>query len=319
VEGLAKLPFGAGIAHWDEPPPEVIDGPGATLAELAAGDRFRFANRLSAWIEVDDAGRLTDCGYDGGGMIGATRLALGATVTVPAAALPDLQAEPEVVGGAVRFMQTAGGRTGVPAPRTVRRPPFVQYQAPVAWSTLSLTIGFDGVTQGTLVGASPFPRHWLYDGDGQLVAKSGVIDFTSWYKDAFGDHTPWGELDSPAFVTAVESALERQLVDEVMQAGRRPTLRTFPPGTTIVQQGSAGRELFLLLDGVVSVNVGGRELAQLGPGVVLGERAALEGGVRTSTLTAVTRCRVAVADAADLDLEALRRISLGHRREDVGA
>jgi CRP-like cAMP-binding protein len=65
--------------------------------------------------------------------------------------------------------------------------------------------------------------------------------------------------------------------------------------------------VILLLDGVLSVVVDGVELAQLGPGVVLGERAVLEGGIRTSTLTAVTRCRVAIAAAADIDRDALHR------------
>jgi hypothetical protein len=315
VDGLAKLPFGAGVAHWVEAPPIEIGGSGATLSDLAAADRFRFANRLSAWIEVDDAGDVVASGYDGGGLIGSTTLALGARVTVPAVALPDLQAEPEPVDGGFRFMQTAGGRTGVPAPRTVRRPPFVQYHAPIAWSTLSLTIKADGTVEGALVGASPFPRHWVYDDAGRLVAKTGAIDFTQWYKDAFGNHTPWGDFDSPAIVTAAETAVERRLVDEVMRLGRRPSFQSFAPGSTVVRQGDTGHEVFLLLDGVISVAVDGHELGQLGPGVVLGERAALEGGVRTSTLSAVTRCRMAVVDVADLDPGALHRIASGHRRE----
>jgi len=144
VGGLAKLPFGSGLAHYDTPPPELIGPPGATLRELRDGDRFRFANHLAAWIDVDDNGSVTGAGYDGGGLIGATTLSIGKSVTIAAVSLPDKQAEPEIGDGWVRFLQTAGGRTGVPAPRTVRRPPFVQYQAPIAWSTLSLTIYTDG-------------------------------------------------------------------------------------------------------------------------------------------------------------------------------
>ena len=317
VQGLAKLPFGAGVAHWDQPPPSAIGDPAVALEALAAADRFRFANRLAAWIEVGDDGQITGAGYHGGGLIGSTTLALGARLTVAAVALPDKQAAPELGDGFVRFLQTAGGRTGVPAPRTVRRPPFVQYHAPIAWSTLSLTLYADGRVEGALVGASPFPRHWVYDHQGGLIGKSGVIDFTSWYKEAFGDHTPWGDLDSPTLVTAVESALEQQLVRDLMYAGHKPALRTVDAGEVVVRQGDPGEEVILLLDGVLSVAVDGVELAQLGPGVVLGERAVLEGGIRTSTLTAVTRCRVAIAAAADIDRDALHQISLGHRREDA--
>jgi len=56
-------------------------------------------------------------------------------------------------------------------------------------------------------------------------------------------------------------------------------------------------------------------IAEVGPGAVLGERALLEGGTRTSTLRAVTPCRVAVASAGHMEPTVLEEISRGHRRE----
>ena len=53
----AKLPFELGLAHYDETPPDAIDD----LEALRDADRFRFANRLEAWIEVED-GKITSCG-----------------------------------------------------------------------------------------------------------------------------------------------------------------------------------------------------------------------------------------------------------------
>ena len=91
-----------------------------------------------------------------------------------------IQTDPEVGPDAVRFTQTAGGRTGVPAPRPVPRPPFFQFRAPTAWTTLSLTIHTDGSVEHEVVGASPFPRHWIYDDSGKLAAKTGLIDYKSW-------------------------------------------------------------------------------------------------------------------------------------------
>ncbi len=44
------------------------------LEVLRGADRFRFANRLRGWIEVED-GRIV--GQSGGGMIGATTLRIG--------------------------------------------------------------------------------------------------------------------------------------------------------------------------------------------------------------------------------------------------
>lgn len=99
---------------------------------------------------------------------------------MPAVPLPDLRPEPEVGDGWVKFTQTAGGRTGVPAPRPTRRPPFIQYFAPIAWTTLELTIWADGRHEGRLVGASGFPRHWVYDNNGRLEAKSGLTDLKTW-------------------------------------------------------------------------------------------------------------------------------------------
>ena len=316
VHGLTKLPFASGVARYDVTPPDQIGTPGTTLEELREADRFRFANHLAAWIEVDDGGNVVDAGYDGGGLLGSTTLNLGRGISIAAVGLPDKQAEPEHGAGWVRFLQTAGGRTGVPAPRTVRRPPFVQYHAPIAWSTLALTMHTDGTAEGRLVGASPFPRHWVFDSDGMLIAKTGLIDFTAWYKHAFGDHTPWGDLDSPALVTAVESALERELSGAIMGGSTKPTVRRVAAGATLVQQDDEGDEVYVVLDGVLGLEIDGRELAEIGPGAVVGERAMLEGGRRTATLRAVTACKVAVATAADAHHRALRGLVAGHRREE---
>lgn len=317
IKGMTKLPFEAGVAHYDDPPPERLEGPGA-LEELRDADRFRFANVLSAWIEVED-GEIVGHGQGGGGLIGSTTMRLGGnrSATFAAVPLPDVVREPEVGDGFVRFTQTAGGRTGVPAPRRVDHPPFVQFRAPLAWSTLAMTLYADGRVERELVGCSPFPRHWAYDESGDLVAKTGVIDFKTWYRKAFGKHSPWGDTDSPALVTAVETALERELSRHIMRGGAKPDVRKLKVGKALVEQGDEGDELFLLLDGILSVEVDGEPLAEVGPGALLGERAVIEGGRRTSTLRAVTACKVAAAPGSAIDPEALAMLAEGHRREDA--
>ena len=313
VKGMTRLPFEMGMAHYDAPPPDVLDD----LDRLRKEDRFRFANELRAWIEVEE-GRVVAWGQEGRGHIGSTTVRMGPkSVVFQAVAFPDLQPEPEVSEAAVRFLQTAGGRTGVPAPRTVRRPPFVQVAAPLAWSTLALTIRADGTSDWEVVGASPFPRHWIYDETGALAAKTGMIDFKSWYRTAFGRYTPWGDEDSPALVTVAETALERELSATIMQPGAKARIRTVAPGRTLVEQGEPGDSLFLLLDGVLDVEVDGEKLAEVGPGAILGERAVLEGGTRTATLRAVTPAKVAVAAADQVDVGALEEVSRGHRREET--
>jgi hypothetical protein len=312
IKGATKAPFEMGIAHYDEPLPDVL----GDLEAWRQADMFRVANDLQAWIEVED-GEITSYGQTGGGVMGSTTMGVGsASATFQAVGYPDLQPEPELGDGWVRFRQTAGGRTGVPAPRRVAKPPFVQYHAPTAWSTLSLTVYADGRTDWDLDGASSFPRHWIYGPDGKLAAKTGLVDFKDWYRTAFGEHSPWGGEESPALVAEVESALERQLSRVIMGEGK-PKVRRLKAGAALTQQGEEADSIFLLLDGVIQVVVDGEEVAAIGPGALIGERAVLEEGRRTATLVAVSPCKVAEARKVELDLEALAEVSRGHRREEA--
>jgi hypothetical protein len=235
----------------------------------------------------------------------------------PAVKFPLIQPEPELGDGWVRFVQTAGGRMGLPAPRRVRGKPYFQVASASAWTTLQLIIYADGQSKGSLVGASPFPRHWIYDRDGQLVEKSGTIDFTQWYRESYGGNTPWGGEDTPAFVTAVETELERSLSRSVMEGGGELPRRRLEPGETLTEQGAAEDDLFLLLDGVVEIDVDGKVVGEVGPGAILGERAALEGGARTATLRASTACRVAVIRPEQISDYELAELALSHRREEA--
>jgi len=306
--------FDSGFTHYDEPPPAEL----GDISELRAADRFRFANLLRAWIEVDIAGQITAGGYGGSGLMGASTIRLGGLRhTFQAAALPDLQRAPERGDSWMRFAQTTGGRTALPLPRPVRRRPYVQWQAPLVWTTLSLTLHADGRAEYSLQGASRFPRHWIYGADGLLTHKSGMTDYADWQRVSFGRHTPWGDEDSPALVTAVETALEHTLSVQLMHGAAKPRISTIPAGTDLVRQGEPGSEIYLLLDGVIGVEREGARLAEYGPGALLGERAALEGGTRTSTLVAVTPCRVASVPARQLDPSALAELATGHRREDA--
>ena len=313
IEGLSKIPFELGITHYDQPPPDRI----TDLEELRTTDRFREANELRAYIDVED-GRIVGQGYLGQGHIGKTTVRVGpAAIRFPAVQLPDIQKEPEVSTTAARFEQTIGGRMGIPTPRPVPRKPYAQFWPSIAWTTLSLTINADGTSSHALVGASPFPRHWIYDKEGRLVEKSGVVDFKTWFNDSFGDHTPWGTYDSPAIVSSVESALERQLSGLIMHGGDKPAIRKIEAGESLMTQGEAGTQVYLILDGMFVVEVDGRGVAEIGPGAVVGERAALAGGVRTATLRATTRGRVAEASPELLAPLALDGLAAMHRREEA--
>ena len=312
IPGMMRLPFDLGPVHYDEPPGDQL----GDISTLAGSGAVRFVNELRAWVEVED-GWIVRHGHAGRGWMGKTKLGFGTRkILFPTIPMRDLRPEPEAGKLSVRFVQTTGGRVAMPLPRKLNRAPFVQIVPPLVWTTLALSINADGSTTHDVVGASPFPRHWIYDGSGRLIQKVAVTDFKSWSGDIFGERTPWGSEDSPAFVTEVETALERELSQTIMRGGTKPQFRKLTAGQALVEQGQPGDELFLMLDGVLSVEVDGKPLAEVGPGAILGERALLEGGSRTATLRALTPVRVAVATAAQISAEALAEVASGHRREE---
>jgi hypothetical protein len=314
ITGPSRVPFEVGVTHYDSPPPDRLED----IEELRKSDRFREANELRAFIEVED-GRIVNAGHLGKGHIGATTVRVGpAALRFPAVHLPDIQAEPEIGPSSARFVQTVGGRMGLPTPRPVPHKPFVQFWPSIAWTTLALTIRTDGSSSHELIGASPFPRHWIYDREGRLVEKSGVIDFGKWFKDSFGDRTPWGEQDSPTVVAAVESALERSLSSAIMSGGGKPKIRAIAAGENLVKQDEPSTEVFLILDGIFVVEIDDKEVAEIGPGAVVGERAGLLHGKRTATLWARTPGRVASVPHDALDTQALGSLAAEHAARSSG-
>jgi len=166
-----------------------------------------------------------------------------------------------------------------------------------------------------LIGASAFPRHFVYDREGELAQKAGTVDFKNWYREAHGEHTPWGDEDSEPFVAQAESALERELSASIMKGSAKMPRRKLKPDERLVEQGDPGDELYLVLDGVLATVVDGEEIAQVGPGAMLGEGAIVGEGTRGATLRACTAARVAVIEPDMIDREAMETLAAERRRE----
>jgi Cyclic nucleotide-binding domain len=314
IEGMPKLPFELGVGHYDEPPPDRVSH--ADLGRLRDEDRFREANLLRAWIDVED-GTIVKAGYGGGGLVGSTTFRLGPkAIVVPGVPFEVLRSEPEVSGDRARFVQTVGGRAGFPAPRRVKGGPLFRIQSATAWTTLALTLHADGRIEHELVGASPFPRHWVYDSEGDLAEKTGTVDFKTWYRESHGDNTPWGEEESEAVVAAAETALERELSRALLSGDEKLAKRKLGEGAVLVTQGAEGDKLYLLLDGILGVEVDGEQVAEMGPGTIVGERALLEGGLRTATLRALTPIRFVVIPSELVGEGELATLAADRRREE---
>ncbi|MEO6318440.1 MAG: cyclic nucleotide-binding domain-containing protein [Acidimicrobiales bacterium] len=69
---------------------------------------------------------------------------------------------------------------------------------------------------------------------------------------------------------------------------------TLPAGKVLCEEGSLGREAFVILEGTAEVRRNNRKVATLGAGTCVGELALLDQGPRTATVTASTDLKVLV-------------------------
>jgi hypothetical protein len=285
LDALPNLPLGIAVAHHDEPPPASL----GDLDELRESDRFREANELRAWIEVEN-GEILDHGREGRSVVADADSDLGADqIAFPAIEFPVLQPPPVLGAGWVRFQQTVGGRIGLPVPQPLRGKPYFHIGSALAWTTLELVLRADGSSDGRLVAASPFPSHSIYDAQGDLLEEHPSADFDSWARESLERATPWAG-----------GALEDELDRVALRSNATLERRRLCAGEALVKQGEPGEDMFMLLDGVLHVEIDGEVVAQVGAGALLGELALLGDGRRTATLRAVRPSRVAVLRAREL-------------------
>ena len=75
-----------------------------------------------------------------------------------------------------------------------------------------------------------------------------------------------------------------------------------PAGRTIINQGSVGYEACVVLDGTVAIQRDGALLETAGAGVVFGEMAMIDKGIRTASVVAITDVVLAVLGPRSFDL-----------------
>lgn len=71
-------------------------------------------------------------------------------------------------------------------------------------------------------------------------------------------------------------------------------------GTTIITQGTAGKQAFVLLSGSATVKRNGKKIATVEAGAIVGELSLLDRGSRTATVMCDTDCELLVIDARHL-------------------
>ena len=80
---------------------------------------------------------------------------------------------------------------------------------------------------------------------------------------------------------------------------------TLPAGRHLCEQGSVGREAFVIVGGSAEVRRNDRKVATLGPGDCVGELALLDHGPRTATVRAIDDVRV-----LEIPAERFREVAL---------
>lgn len=79
------------------------------------------------------------------------------------------------------------------------------------------------------------------------------------------------------------------------------TERFLKPGEMLCRQGEVGGELYIVLEGNLSVQTGeGERLAEVGPNSVVGEMGLIESRPRSASVQATEPCRVAAIRSTDL-------------------
>jgi CRP-like cAMP-binding protein len=71
-------------------------------------------------------------------------------------------------------------------------------------------------------------------------------------------------------------------------------------GTTIITQGTSGKQAFVLLSGSATVKRNGKKIATVQAGAIVGELSLLDRGSRTATVVCDTDCELLVIDARHL-------------------
>ena len=76
--------------------------------------------------------------------------------------------------------------------------------------------------------------------------------------------------------------------EEIARISASGTRVTLPEGWAPISESTGADKAYVILDGAVSVRSRGKEVAELGPGDIVGEAAILNHSLRTATIVALT-------------------------------
>ena len=110
------------------------------------------------------------------------------------------------------------------------------------------------------------------------------------------------------------SAFTPQEIARISSAGTRVTL---PEGWAPISEKTGADKAYIILSGTVSVRQHGEEVAQLGPGDIVGEAAILNHSLRTASIVALTPLELIHFTADQLNRLAVEMPKFGEQLEAV--
>lgn len=87
--------------------------------------------------------------------------------------------------------------------------------------------------------------------------------------------------------------------------------RTVDQGEVLCREGERGEDLYIVIDGMFDVKIGGEVLAQVGPSTVIGEMGLIEPRPRSASVEAVRTSHVAAINQRELRLTLIENGDLG--------
>lgn len=73
-------------------------------------------------------------------------------------------------------------------------------------------------------------------------------------------------------------------------------LVNFPAGAIIISEGNEGDNMYVVMNGEVSISLQDKVIATAAAGEIVGEMALIDADIRSATVTAKTDCQLAVID-----------------------
>ena len=84
--------------------------------------------------------------------------------------------------------------------------------------------------------------------------------------------------------------VESRILDMVQAVG---TPQTYEPGEKVFIEGTPGTTMYVVLDGNIEINVGGKSMEVAGRGAIIGEMSLIDSSTRSATVVAKDYCVLA--------------------------